>query len=100
MKKLLQTRMGQFRIIAFLEGLSLIILCFVATPLKYIFHNPILTNIVGYLHGGLFILYCIYAFIISRKYNWDHFKTTWKVVLASFIPFGTFYIDKKILSRY
>ena len=31
--------------------------------------------------------------------NWNFFKTTWKVLIASFIPFGTFYVDKTILSK-
>ncbi len=99
LKQLLQTRIGQLRIIAFLEGISLIILCFVATPMKYLFNNTMLTPPVGYAHGLLFILYIVFTILVSQKYNWSHTKTTWKVILASFIPFGTFYIDKHILSN-
>jgi len=99
MKELLKTRIGQLRIIAFLEGVSLIVLCFIATPLKYIWGNPVLTNVVGYFHGMFFILYLIWTYMVSKKHQWLHFKTTWKVILASFIPFGTFYIDKTILSK-
>jgi integral membrane protein len=99
MKELLKTQIGQFRIIAFLEGVSLLVLCFIATPLKYIWGNPVLTNIVGYFHGLFFILYVIWTYLVSKKYDWSHLKTTWKVVLASFIPFGTFYIDHHILSK-
>ncbi len=91
--------MGQLRIIAFLEGVSLIILCFIATPMKYIFENPVLTGPVGYAHGFLFILYIIFTYLVSVDYKWEHSKTTWKVILASFVPFGTFYIDKTILAK-
>jgi integral membrane protein len=100
LKELLKTRIGQLRIIAFFEGISLLMLFFITMPLKYFFDQPALTTPVGYAHGFLFILYIIYTYLVSRQYKWNHFKTTWKVVLASFIPFGTFYIDKKILSQY
>lgn len=100
MKDLLKTRLGQFRIVAFLEGISYLSLFFVTMPLKYLFDSPAWNKPVGYAHGFLFILYLIYTFIISKKYNWSHTKTTWKVLLASLIPFGTFYIDKTILSKY
>ena len=98
-QELLKSRIGQLRIIAFLEGVTLLMLCFITMPLKYIFDKPALTAPVGYIHGFLFILYVIYTYLVSKEYKWKHFKTTWKVILASFIPFGTFYIDKKILTR-
>ena len=98
-KKLLQTNIGRLRIVAFLEGISLLMLCFITMPLKYIWNNPTLTPPVGYAHGFLFILFVILTYTVSREYKWNHYKTTWKVLLASFIPFGTFYIDKKILQH-
>lgn len=99
MQSLAKTLIGQFRIIAFLEGISYLTLFFVTMPLKYLFDSPALNRPVGYLHGLLFVLYVIYTYLVSKKYNWSHTKTTWKVLLASLIPFGTFYIDKKILSK-
>ncbi len=99
MKDLLKTNIGRLRIIAFLEGISLLMLFFITMPLKYLFDNPTLTPPVGYAHGFLFILYVIFTYIVSKEYNWKHTQTTWKVLLASFIPFGTFYIDKTILSK-
>lgn len=98
-KELVKTTVGQLRIIAFLEGVTLLMLCFITMPLKYLFNNPTLTAPVGYIHGFLFILYVVYTYKISKSFKWNHFETTWKVILASFIPFGTFYIDKKILSK-
>ena len=47
MLQLLKTNIGRLRIIAFLEGLSLILLVFVAVPLKYMLGNPIGSEVLG-----------------------------------------------------
>ena len=47
-------------------------------------------------HGLLFMGYIIMAFMIKKEVNWTS-KQFWFVLLASIIPFGTFYIDKKYL---
>jgi integral membrane protein len=47
-------------------------------------------------HGILFMLYVVLAFMLKKEMNWDN-KTLGIVLLASILPFGTFYIDKKYL---
>ncbi|MCG8327378.1 MAG: DUF3817 domain-containing protein [Chitinophagales bacterium] len=97
MKRFLDNNIGRFRLIAFLEGISLIILVFIGMPFKYYVDAPVLVEVVGPIHGGLFLLYVILALQIGIEQEWKFFKKTWLVLLASFIPFGTFYIDYKIL---
>ena len=87
-----------FRSISFLEGVSLLILLFIAMPLKYIWENPSYVKVVGMAHGILFIAYVFFALIVKSKLKWN-FKTLAIVLIASVIPFGTFYIDKKYLSE-
>ncbi len=99
MKNLLKTNTGRFRILAFLEGVSLIALMFIGVPLKYMSGNPALVKSIGPVHGLLFLLYVAYAFSIAAENQWKFTQTTWKVLLASFIPFGTFYIDHTILKK-
>jgi integral membrane protein len=99
MKNLLQTNTGRLRIIGFLEGTSLLILLFIAMPLKYIFGMPLLTRPVGTVHGALFLLFIFNTLSVGVEQNWRFAATTWKVLLACIIPFGTFYIDTKILSK-
>ncbi len=98
MKNLLKTKIGRLRIIGFLEGISLLVLVFIAVPMKYYFDNPNLTKSLGPIHGAIFLLFVINALSIGVEQNWKFRTTTWKIILACFIPFGTFYIDKKILS--
>ncbi|MCW3463993.1 DUF3817 domain-containing protein [Chitinophaga nivalis] len=97
MIQLLKTSVGRLRIIAFLEGVSLLILVFIAVPLKYYLHDPVLTKVMGPVHGMLFLLFVFNTLSVGVAQQWRFGTTTWKVLVACFIPFGTFYIDKKIL---
>ena len=97
MKRFLNNDIGRFRLIAFLEGLSLIILVFVGMPLKYFMEAPMMVEVIGPIHGGLFLLYVFIAIRVAIEAEWKFFWTTSMVLLASFVPFGTFYVDHKIL---
>ena len=97
MKHLFQTKTGRLRIIGFLEGISLLVLIFIAMPLKYCFNSPMAVQTLGPIHGALFVLFVINTLSVGIEQQWKFTTTTWKVLLACMIPFGTFYIDKKIL---
>lgn len=94
-----KTKIGRLRIIAFLEGVSLLMLIFIAVPMKYYFNNPNLSKTLGPIHGALFLLFIFSTLSVGIEQGWKFKTTTWKVILACFIPFGTFYIDSKILSK-
>lgn len=97
MKKYFKTTIGRLQLLAFLEGISLLVLVFVAVPLKYYFNNPSLTKPLGPIHGALFLLFVINTLKVSIEQQWKFRVITWKVLIACFIPFGTFYINYKIL---
>jgi len=85
-----------FRITAFLEGLSYILLLFIATPIKYLGNDPQYVKMLGMPHGLLFVAYIALAIVLRSTYKWDN-KTFAIILVASLIPFGTFYVDKKYL---
>ncbi|WP_288955142.1 DUF3817 domain-containing protein [uncultured Polaribacter sp.] len=85
-----------FRIVSFLEGVSYLLLLFVAVPIKYFQGKESYVKLLGMPHGILFMLYIVLAIVIKKEMNWDN-KTLGIVLLASILPFGTFYIDKKYL---
>jgi len=89
-------QMKLFRFIAFLEGLSYLLLLFVATPVKYILGDPTYVKLLGMPHGVLFMAYIVFSVFMSFKQKWS-IKVLLVVLLASIIPFGTFYVDKKYL---
>ncbi|WP_017258306.1 DUF3817 domain-containing protein [Pedobacter arcticus] len=94
----LKSSIGQFRLICFLEGITLLVLIFIAMPMKYYFENPIVSKIFGPIHGALFLAYVAYTILFAVNYNWSLKKIFW-VSIASFFPFATFYVDKKVLAK-
>ena len=83
-----------FKITSFLEGVSYILLLFVGVPLKYFGDNPLVVKSLGMPHGILFLAYIVLALVIRAEMKWDN-KTTFFVLIASLLPFGTFYVNKK-----
>jgi len=87
-----------FRLITLLEGSSYLLLLFVAVPLKYLVGDESYVKLLGMPHGLLFIVYIVLSFVMQKKMNWKTFSF-YIILLASIIPFGTFYVDKKYLSK-
>lgn len=85
-----------FRVISFLEGVSYLLLLFIATPFKYFQGNPEYVKLLGMPHGILFMLYVVLAIMLKDEMKWNS-KTLGKILLFGIIPFGTFYVDKKYL---
>jgi integral membrane protein len=86
---------NRFVFVAHAEGVSFLILLFIAMPLKYIFEIPEAVKIVGMLHGLLFVAFGIMLIYLWILLSWSFLKTL-KLFILSFIPFGTFYIRKLI----
>jgi integral membrane protein len=91
---LLTTALGRLRIVAFVEGISFLVLLGIAMPLKYFFDLPQAVRVVGMAHGLLFVLYVLLLIQVAIEYRWSFLKVV-LAFLASLIPFGTFYADVK-----
>jgi len=91
---LLKSSLGRLRIVAFLEGVSLLLLLGIAMPLKYMAGLPEAVRIVGMAHGVLFVLYVLLVIQVAIEKSWS-WKKVILSILASIVPFGTFYADAK-----
>ena len=87
-----------YRVTAFLEGVSYILLLFVAVPIKYLLNEALYVKVLGMPHGIFFILYILFSIIAKIKYNWN-FRKFLVISIASLVTFGSFYIDKKYLKK-
>lgn len=96
MGSLLSTMLGRLRVVAFTEGVSFLILLFVAMPLKYILGQPSAVAAFGRVHGVLFVLYIALVVLCAVEYGWKWRKIA-ILLLISVIPFGNFYADKHYL---
>lgn len=86
------------RSITLVEGVSFLVLLFVAMPLKYMGGIPWPVTVVGWIHGALFILVCIALLNVKFELKWPLGRTM-LVLLAALLPFGPFVIDRR-LKRY
>ena len=90
--------MRLFKIVAFLEGISLLVLfgnMLFIKPTNPELYKTLLFP-VGMTHGILFIAYIALATMFKIEENWS-WKKYAMVCVASVLPFGTFYVEKKIL---
>jgi integral membrane protein len=84
-----------FRKIAVAEGVSYLLLLFVAMPLKYWAGLPLAVKYTGWVHGLLFILYAACLVMPWQESKWKPGKTA-LIFFASLLPFAPFYVDKKL----
>lgn len=92
---MLRTPIGRLRVIAFIEGLSFLVLLCVAMPLKYFAGLPAAVKTVGWIHGLLFVLYLIAVAEVTINRRWS-FAQIFSAIVASLIPFGTFALDARL----
>lgn len=85
---------SNFRKVGMSEGISFLVLLFIAMPLKYFANFPIAVTIVGGLHGVLFIAFLVLAWETKKEYAKPFFWLA-KALLASILPFGTFVMDRE-----
>lgn len=90
----MKSSLSVLRLVGLLEGISYLLLLFIAMPLKYYWDSPQPVKIIGMAHGVLFVIYCINLLIVHLKLKWT-MGVTFGAFIASLVPFGTFYADKK-----
>jgi integral membrane protein len=89
-----------FKIVAILEGFSYLFLfanMFITKNMDFELYKKILYPL-GLVHGLLFVAYIFLAIVVKYLIKWD-FKTFFIVCIASLIPFGTFFIEKKYIKN-
>lgn len=95
MKDLLSSSMGRLRLIAFVEGISYLVLLFIAMPLKYALDMPAAVRAVGMAHGVLFVSFCFALLFVLMEGRLTFVRSVITFV-SSLLPFGTFVVDKHL----
>lgn len=94
----MNNEMKLLRFMALLEGLSLILLLFIAVPLKHAYGMPEAVKVIGPAHGVLFMAFNIVLFYHVGKGHLSEVKG-FVGFLASLVPFGTFIFKVKVLNQ-
>ncbi|MGM0565087.1 MAG: DUF3817 domain-containing protein [Pseudomonadota bacterium] len=84
-----------FRYLSLIEGTSLVVLLFIAMPLKYQMDIAGVVPIVGWIHGILFMAYIAMTLVVSHRANWS--IGFWLLtMLVSVVPFACLFLDRKL----
>jgi len=84
----------RFRVMAYVVGVLLLVLVFVAMPLKYFADQPTMVAVVGPLHGFLYMVYLVTAFDLAVRAKWPFLRTL-LVLLAGTVPVMSFVAERK-----
>ena len=91
----------RYRIMAYITGVVLMILCFVGIPLQVFAHNLVVVNYVGTTHGILYLIYLGAAYLMTRQVGMKLASPqTVIVLLAGTIPILTFVVERWVTRRY
>jgi integral membrane protein len=85
----------RLRILTLIEGVSTLVLFFVAMPLKYFAGRPEAVKFAGWVHGMLFV--AVMALLV-----WVMWRRRWPlgrgvlVFISALVPFGPFLMDRRM----
>ncbi|MDX6205390.1 MAG: hypothetical protein QOF39_1447 [Frankiales bacterium] len=83
----------RYRVMAWVVGVGLVILVFVGVPLKYAADQKLVVQIVGPLHGFLYIVYLLVAFDLAVRRRWPIAKSI-LVLGAGTVPLLSFVVER------
>jgi integral membrane protein len=89
----------RYRVMAYVTGVVLMILCFVGIPLQVFAHNDAVVNYVGTAHGILYMIYLVTAYLLARRLRLAIAPTV-LLLLAGTIPVLTFVVERWMTRQY
>lgn len=91
--------LARYRLMAYVVGTMLLLLCVVAIPLQYGADQPAMANLVAPLHGILYIVYLVAVADLARRAKFK-FAQILALVAAGFVPGLAFYVEHRTLQRF
>ena len=83
----------RYRVMAYITGVLIIVVCFIGIPMQLAAHNTFIVNEIGTLHGFLYIVYIVFAYILAQKLKM-RLGPTVVLLLAGTIPIMTFVVER------
>ena len=88
-----RTFLHRLRVFAIIEGISTLVLFFIAMPLKYLAGYPLAVTIAGSIHGWLFVGLVILFLVAIRKVPISR-NLALGGIFGAVVPFGPFVVDR------
>ena len=89
----------RYRVMAYITGVLIIVVCFAGIPLQLVAHNTIISNDVATVHGFLYIVYVVFAYILAQKLKM-RLGPTILLLLAGTVPIMTFFVERWMMRTY
>ena len=89
----------RYRVMAYITGVLIIVVCFIGIPLQVAANNTFIVNQIGTVHGFLYIVYIIVAYMLAQKLKM-RIGPTVVLLLAGTIPVMTFFVERWMQRRY
>jgi integral membrane protein len=89
----------RYRVMAYITGVLIIVVVFAGIPLQVAGHNGFIANDIGTLHGFLYIIYVIFAYILAQKLKM-RLGPTILLLLAGTVPVMTFIVERWMMRTY
>jgi integral membrane protein len=90
----------RYRVMAYITGVLIIVVVFAGLPLQFAFGDNWIDTYVGTVHGYLYILYVIFAFMLSQKLKMRLSPRLLLLLLAGTIPVLTFVVERWMTRAY
>jgi integral membrane protein len=95
----MRTAVLRYRVMAYITGVLIIVVCFAGIPLQIADHNTFIANDIGTVHGFLYIIYVICAYMLARRLKM-RMGPTILLLLAGTVPIMTFVVERWMMRRY
>lgn len=92
----MKAALTRFRVMAYVVGVMLLLLVFVAMPLKYLSDQPRLVDVIGPIHGFLYAVYLLVTLDLASRLRWRVVRTL-LVMLAGTVPFLSFVAERRVV---
>ncbi|OLT18991.1 hypothetical protein BJF78_36425 [Pseudonocardia sp. CNS-139] len=94
----METALRNYRISAWVTGIGLLVLVFIAMPLKYFFGQPELTSVVGVTHGFLYMIYIVCTLLLAERCRWRPLDAL-LILVAGTVPVASFVAERRVTHR-
>lgn len=85
----------RFRVLAVVVGIGLLVLVFVAMPLRYLGGEPSFSEHFSPVHGFAYMVYLVTTVDLARRAGWPLGRTV-GVMLAGTVPFLSFVVERRV----
>ncbi len=95
----MQAAVLRYRVMAYITGVLIMVVVFAGIPLQVWGHNTIISNQVATVHGFLYLVYVVFAYLLAARLRMRP-RPTVLLLLAGTIPVLTFVVERWMTRRY